>query len=332
MVEVVDFAPGDANRACILIINWNGRENLRSCLDSCAAEDYPYFDVVVVDNASTDGSVEMIEAGYPQVRILKNRVNLGFTGAGNAGMKFAVERGYRYVLLLANDIILDSRCLSQAIKCAEQTPAVGMIGFHLLGAFSYVPVEELGKASAQWNILEAENTDWVEGAAFVIDPGLFVRLGGYDDLLFMYGDENDLENRIRRAGYLLKRINVPAWHNAGRNVMGEKKLRAAFYSLRNTLIILVKENPCRKAFRSYLRFIRAACDPRVRIPDDQIILKRYRPSNVLINGLVVLAAIVSFLWNVPRLARTKRLHSELVRAERERKLRTVEEPNERVAN
>jgi GT2 family glycosyltransferase len=317
MEGMTDFDPSAA-RACILIINWNGKENLRECLKSCILQDYHEYDATVIDNASTDGSVEMIQTEFPQVRLIKNRSNIGFTGAGNAGMQYAAERGYRYVLLLANDVILDPRCLSQSIKYSQQNPLVGMIGFRLLGALSYIPIEDLHKASTQWRLLEAEDTNWIEGAAYLIDPRLFIRLGGYDDLLFMYGDENDLENRIRRAGYSLNRINVPAWHNAGRNVMGRRKIRAAYYAFRNTLIVFFKEKSWQQAFRSLLPFVRIACDPSISVPDEKIIMKRYRPCNIFINIIVILAAMLSFLWNLPHIYRNKKKHLQLSLFERER--------------
>jgi GT2 family glycosyltransferase len=314
MEGVTDPAPIVA-RACIMIINWNGRDNLRSCLKSCFSQDYPEYDVIVLDNASTDDSVDMAQKEFSQVRIIGNRKNLGFTGAGNAGMQFAVENGYRYVLLLANDIVLDSRCLSQSIKYIEQNTKVGMVGFQIVGALCYVPIADFHQASERWESLTVEDANWIEGAAFLIDPNLFIRLGGYDEMLFMYGDENDLENRIRNAGYRLKRINLPAWHNAGRNVMGKRSIRAAFYTLRNTLIILLKENPWTKAIRLYLSPIRIACDPYMKIDDEQIVIKRYRPSNIFVNFLVLLAAVSSVLWNLHGILRNKRLHAAKIEME-----------------
>jgi GT2 family glycosyltransferase len=290
---------------------------LQRCLPSVLKQDYPACHAWVLDNASTDGSADMVCEEFPNVRVMRFEKNLGYTGAANIGISLAREQNYEYVVILANDVILDPRCLSAAVEAARTNPAAGMIGFQMIGGMSYSPIEEFEKESREWVSLDVQETKSVEGAAFLGSPIVIERLGGYDETLFMYGDENDLETRLVRAGYKLLKTNVPVWHNAGRNVMGKRKLRAAFYTHRNSLILWTKHDSLKLLLRRALGIIRVACDPFLKIPADNIVANRYRPSNVLINGLVVSAALLSYFWNLPRILRMRRKHCKLIDNERQ---------------
>lgn len=100
----------------IVVVNYNGREYLRDCLNSVLAQTYRAFEVIVVDNGSTDGSAAMLRADFPEVRLLEERTNIGFAGANNRGVETA--RG-EYVALLNNDTVVDPQWLSALVRGAE---------------------------------------------------------------------------------------------------------------------------------------------------------------------------------------------------------------------
>jgi GT2 family glycosyltransferase len=303
-------------RVCVLVISWNGKEHLRHCLRALLQQDYPACHVWVLENASTDGSAEMVRDEFSSVRVIRFEKNLGYTGAGNVGISRACAENYEYIVILAYDIVLDPRCLSGAVEAARSNPTVGMIGFRMFGGTSYVPYEEFERASRNWVSLDVEETKAVEGAAFLANPSVIERLGGYDETLFMYGDEDDLEARLVRAGYKLLRTNVPAFHNTDRPSTRGRMLWGAFYTHRNTLILLTKHESLKRFLRQALGLIRLACDPFRKIPCDNVVMCRYRPSNVLVNGLVVLAAHLSYAWNLPTVLRMRRKHRDLIARER----------------
>lgn len=100
----------------IIILNWNGLKDTLECLESVFKLDYLNFEVIVVDNGSTDDSVNVILKTYPQVRLIENRENLGYTGGNNIGMRYAIERDADYIWLLNNDTIVEEDTLGEACK------------------------------------------------------------------------------------------------------------------------------------------------------------------------------------------------------------------------
>jgi GT2 family glycosyltransferase len=111
----------------IIILNWNGLKDTLECLESVYALDYPNFKVVVVDNGSTHDLPDSIIRTYPQVVLIKNDENLGFTGGNNVGMRYAMEAGAEYLWLLNNDTIVERDCLSKIINLAESSDYIGMV-------------------------------------------------------------------------------------------------------------------------------------------------------------------------------------------------------------
>jgi GT2 family glycosyltransferase len=91
----------------VIILNWNGYKDTLECLRSVDKIDYPKFETVVVDNASTDGSVEAIRKRFPHVTLLENGQNLGYAAGNNVGIRHALANGAGYILLLNNDTVVD---------------------------------------------------------------------------------------------------------------------------------------------------------------------------------------------------------------------------------
>lgn len=118
-------APGGTDHAplvSIVLLNWNGRHHLERCLPSLAAQTCQDYEIILVDNGSTDGSVAYVQAHYPAVQLIQNAENLGFAAANNQGI--AQARG-RYVIVLNNDTELDPRWLEMLVTAAESHPEMG---------------------------------------------------------------------------------------------------------------------------------------------------------------------------------------------------------------
>jgi GT2 family glycosyltransferase len=114
-------------RVCISILNWNGLSDTLECLGSLYSQDYPNFEVVVVDNASHDNSVEAIRTSYPQAKLIINAENLGFTGGNNAVMRYAMQNGAEYIWLVNNDAVVEPDCLRRLVQCAESDASIGLV-------------------------------------------------------------------------------------------------------------------------------------------------------------------------------------------------------------
>ena len=104
----------------VIIPNWNGKRFLQECLDSLKDQTYSHFETILVDNGSTDGSVEFVRERYGEfVQIIRNEINLGFTGGNNVGIRAA--RG-EYIVLLNNDTWADPRWLEELVKAIDVNP------------------------------------------------------------------------------------------------------------------------------------------------------------------------------------------------------------------
>ena len=114
------------------IVTWNSLKFIPRCLDSIFKQTFNDFFVLVIDNASNDGTTKFIEKNYPQVAVLKNARNLGFSKAHNQGIKFAVEKGFEYSLITNPDIILTTDCLQNLVQLMEKNAKIASIGPKLL--------------------------------------------------------------------------------------------------------------------------------------------------------------------------------------------------------
>jgi len=228
----------------VVIVNWNVRELLRRCLesildsdalsvtgsdpDACAPRsptDQGWTaEVIVVDNASTDGSVAMLTADYPWVRVVANSDNLGFTRANNQGM--AISRGHS-LLLLNPDTELAPDALSQMLRYSAAQPQVGVIGPQLrygdgslqssrrrfptlLTFFLESTVVQRwwprNRVLTRYYALDlpddaVSQVDWVVGACMLVRRAVVDQIGGFDEGFCMYSEELDLCRRAVDAGW-----------------------------------------------------------------------------------------------------------------------------------
>jgi N-acetylglucosaminyl-diphospho-decaprenol L-rhamnosyltransferase len=208
----------------VIIVNWNVRDLLRRCLHSILAN-LPacQLEIIVVDNGSTDGSPEMVRTEFPQVHLMANPDNRGFTAANNQGL--AVARG-RYVLLLNPDTEVVGDALETLVAFADAHPDVGVVGPQLLNPDGTVqssrrrfPTLATALLESTWlqpyaprRLLaryyvldrpddEVQDVDWVTGAALMARREAVEQVGPLDEGFFMYSEELDWCRRFRAAGW-----------------------------------------------------------------------------------------------------------------------------------
>ena len=205
----------------IVIVNWNTRDLLARCLASIfATASSLALEVFVVDNASSDGSPEMVRRDFPQVILLANDENLGFARANNQAI--AQSTG-RYVLLLNSDTEVTEGALEALVSFMEATPDAGAVGGRLLfadgrvqtshGAFptlfsemlntlGFVAWRSTSPAGSRAQMLdEPVATDWLLGACLMVRRQVVEQVGGLDEQFFMYSEEIDWCRRIKEHGW-----------------------------------------------------------------------------------------------------------------------------------
>jgi hypothetical protein len=122
-----DPAPSQP-KVFIIILTWNRLSDTLECLESVKKIVYPNYEIMVVDNGSTDKSAEAIAAKYPEITLIKNESNLGYAAGNNKGIEKALHMGCDYVFILNNDTTVDAACLDELVKTAEADPRIGAAG------------------------------------------------------------------------------------------------------------------------------------------------------------------------------------------------------------
>lgn len=209
----------------VSIVNWNTKDELAHCLKSVLAQEGVGFEVIVVDNASSDESAAMVARDFPQVTLISNDKNVGFSRAHNQALKAAKGR---YIMLVNPDTLLEERdTLLKVVTFADENPNVGIIGprienpngslqfsarrFPTLGAglFRRTPLGKLfpnnrfvkSYIMADWKHDEVRDVDWVSGAALIILRKVIDDIGPLDPGYFMYCEDVDWAYRAKQHGW-----------------------------------------------------------------------------------------------------------------------------------
>mgnify|MGYP005836217191 CR=1 FL=1 len=205
-----------APRVFIVVLNWNGRDLTLECLRSLSSLDYPDYEVAVVDNASSDGSAQAVTEAFPEVTVIENEANLGFSEGNNRGVAHALERGADYVLILNNDTRLAGPSfLSLLVAYMEGNPDVAAIGPLVLYPDSDVVwsaggrlrpalgmCSHLGKKkpAGAYASREPYRVDYVPGCCLLASKGAFATVGMFDPDYFLYFEDLDWCFRAARLG------------------------------------------------------------------------------------------------------------------------------------
>lgn len=212
----------------IIVLTWNGKADTLECLRSLRHLTYPNAKVLVVDNASADGTAEALRTEFPEVELIVNAANLRFAGGNNVGIRYALAKGADYVCLLNNDTAADPGMLSHLVEAAESSAAAGMAGPKI---YYYQDRNRLWYAGGKidwnrgwmWHIgireedkgqHDAESaTDFISGCCLLVKRSVIERVGMLDEAYYIYGEDVDWCVRTARAGFTL--LYVPAaklWH------------------------------------------------------------------------------------------------------------------------
>jgi GT2 family glycosyltransferase len=208
----------------IIIVNFNAGHHLMNCLESVFSSNYPEeFEVIVVDNNSSDDSIDAINDGFSDVKLIKNTSNLGFAKACNQGLESAVNN---YVLFLNPDTIVRHDALVKSVDFIDSNPDIGLIGCRLLSKngslqsscadFPYLRTIVLDHLFRWWKLSNAvrakmllkywthdeiREVDWMLGAFLMTRRSVLTAIGGFDEAFFLYGEDLDLCFRIKQAGW-----------------------------------------------------------------------------------------------------------------------------------
>jgi len=216
----------------IIIVNWNAGKYLQECIVSLEAQTYRNFEIIMVDNASYDNSVEFVEKNFPQVHIIKNNDNLGFAEGNNVGIKFAKGS---LIALFNPDAVADKNWLSCLVSILLHSDNIGGVGgkvFYLGDKYGKDAVfctwPKVNQYTAMpYNYHDNEpmsKVDYLSGAAMIVKKEVISKIGMLDKDYFLYFEETDWCARMIRAGYDLMYVpDAKAWHVVSANVSNVEK-------------------------------------------------------------------------------------------------------------
>ncbi len=250
-------------RASVVIPVWNGRPHLPDCLDALLAQDYPDFEIIAVDNASSDGSADLIAEGYPRVQVIRNERNLGFAGGCNAGLRMAKGSA---LILLNQDVVVQPGWLSALIGALEEA-RVGITGAKLLepdgctlshaGAYVEWPLGlgvHIGVGEAdrgQYDV--ARDVEYVTGASLAVRSAVMADIGLLDEDFYpAFYEDVDYCWRAREAGWRVKyEPRAAALHDEASSTR-HHWLSRHYYHYRNRLIFILKHFTPSQVVREFI--------------------------------------------------------------------------------
>jgi hypothetical protein len=247
----------------IIIVNWNSIEFLRPCLVSLLNKNPDFdFEVIIVDNASTDHSIEVLKKEFPNIRLIENDLNIGFTKANNQAIN---EANGKYILLLNPDTIMtDEDILKKWVMFMENNPDVGASGCrliyedgsHQVGDAGFKPtIKTVFNFSFFLSKLKPDKfkgiflnysklnipieVDWIGGADFLVRKSILEKVGLMDEGIFMYADDIEWGCRIREHGYKVFYLpQMKIVHLQGGSAKKQKEIsRFSFLWLKNIRIL-----------------------------------------------------------------------------------------------
>ncbi len=238
----------------IIIPNFNGKQFIKTCLDSIRKQDYPFYELIIVDNASSDGSIEYINEHYPEFTLIQNKENLGFAAAVNHGIKISSSE---YVFLLNNDVEIEPDCISNLMECIEKDENIFAVSSKMI---QYTDRSKMDDAGDEYTILgwtwkvgdgkspdlyttKRETFSACAGAA-LYRKNILDEIGYFDEKFFAYMEDVDISFRARIRGYKCMYCPEAVVYHLGSGTSGSKynefKIKLA---ARNNVYVPYKNMP-----------------------------------------------------------------------------------------
>jgi GT2 family glycosyltransferase len=238
----------------VIIVNWNGEDVLSRCLESLAAQTFRDFEIILIDNGSNDGSMDGLEARWPEVRVFQQEQNIGFAAANNLGARHACGK---WLALLNNDAFPYMGWFAALLSAADQHPEYTFFASRLLMADDPNRIDGTGDAchvsGVVWNrqhrhpAYQADSqTHEVfspQGAAAFIRRDVFLEVGGFDESYFSYHEDIDLAFRLRLQGHHCLYVPDALVYHKGSHTTGKGSDFMVRYGHRNWVWCWVQNMP-----------------------------------------------------------------------------------------
>lgn len=258
-------------KVVISILTWNGYIDTMACLESIYEMNYENYEVVVIDNGSSDNSFEIIRNKYPLAYIIQSKENLGYTGGNNIVMRYALEQRADYVWLLNNDTVVERNALLELIDYIEKRKNVGLVSStiyykshpdRIQYAGSYIDLDTLDVIYPENNdienrkIFEEGKNACLWGTALLIRTELIERIGYLNEKYFAYWEDTEYSIRSLKEGYRNAIcVESKVYHNTEPPQNKPKTPHFYFYMTRNEYMLKSRLLKGPKLLRFYFRYL-----------------------------------------------------------------------------
>ena len=247
-----------SKKLAIILVNWNSYALTDDTLQSLYQTSYQDYDIICVDNASTDDSLSQIKTNHADIILLTCDQNTGFTGGNNKGMQYALEHGYAYTLLLNNDVAVESDFLEPLVQALDANESLGAVQPLIYFHHDRTLIWNAGSSYNKWlgvtktigynkkdndqkerfqnqgdtkDIQPIQNIAWITGCAFMVKTDVLKKVGLLYEPFFIYYEDVDLSFRIKNAGYDLGYTPASViYHIAGMSHKSSKKTAEGYIS------------------------------------------------------------------------------------------------------
>lgn len=250
----------------LVVLNWNGKGFVRECLDSLSKQTQK-AEIVLVDNGSTDGSVELIEKNYPKIHLIKEKKNHGFAGGVNIGIRYAMSKSADAVALFNNDAVADKDWLKNLVDALGSSPETGIVTCRLMRK-NKKQIDSTGDLYTIWGMpfprgrdqkfskvfSEREFVFGASGGASLYRVAMLEEIGLFDEKFFAYYEDVDISFRAQLAGWkVMYEPAAVAYHSIGAT---SERIHgfATLQTMKNLPVLFWKNMPLRLVPKVYPRF------------------------------------------------------------------------------
>ena len=244
----------EPNKITIVIPNFNGIHFLKECLDSVKKQNFSFYDVIIIDNASEDHSIEYINDNYPEFTLIENEKNLGFAAAVNQGIKASTSE---YIFLLNNDVELEFDCISNLLKCIKRDKNIFAVSSKMIQYYDRCKIDDAGDEYTLlgWTkkVGDGKSTDRYKdereifsacAGAALYRKSVFNEIGLFDEQFFAYMEDVDIGYRSRIYGYKTLYCPKAVVYHRGSGSSGSKYNRFKIkLAARNNVYVPYKNMP-----------------------------------------------------------------------------------------
>lgn len=257
----------------VVVLNYNGKKLNEACLSSLKKNTGTSFNIMFVDNASTDGSLELVKKNHPDLEYIENDKNLFFTGGNNVALRRSLERKSKYIFIVNNDTVVDTDCIASLEKFMDENPSAGACQPLLCSYNNPDTIASagcrLGIVGKAWDHLQGESVEnagttpfevlGVTGGAMFVRSSALEQAGLFDEQFLMYFEDVDLSLRMRKLNFSLWCIpKVQILHHVSATTATLDNSWYVYLCEKNSWKVLIKNFPFRMVIKGMLLGIPAA--------------------------------------------------------------------------